>query len=334
MSQLSSAAFPEGVKPSKVFPTYWRFAHERQEVYLRKLSGMSPPWTLDPIISKYRFTNPYRASDRVSQFLIRNVLYSGSQEPREVFFRCMLFNFFKKPSTWTALLNYCEGIRVPESLGVWMDHVDSFLANLMTQQPIYTAAYVMPAAGKVKGVSKHRTHLQLLSWMMEAGVPERLTQCRTLFDAFQVLQTFPIMGDFLAMQYVTDLNYSGVFDWPEDFVVPGPGARSGIRKCFEATGRLSDAEIIQFMRDTQETWFSYYQLPFRSLWGRRLQLIDCQNLFCETNKYAREAHPDVMGTDNCVQVKQKYSKPDPAPMPCWFPPKWGINEKIYPQTVR
>ena len=32
-----------------------------------------PPWTSDPILLRYRFTNAYRAADRVSQFLLRRV---------------------------------------------------------------------------------------------------------------------------------------------------------------------------------------------------------------------------------------------------------------------
>ena len=30
-------------------------------------------------------------------------------------------------------------------------------------------------------------------------------------------------------------------------------------------------------------------VEFRDLWGRPLQLIGCQNLFCEVDKYARVA---------------------------------------------
>ena len=43
----------------------------------RKLKGTKFPWTEDPIIAQYRFTNVYRASDRVSQYLIQNVIYKG-----------------------------------------------------------------------------------------------------------------------------------------------------------------------------------------------------------------------------------------------------------------
>lgn len=49
------------------------------------------------------------------------------------------------------------------------------------------------------------------------------------------------------------------------------------------------------MADSQEDQFERLGIQFESLSGRRLQLIDCQNLFCEVDKYARRAHPDVRG---------------------------------------
>ena len=59
-------------KPTKVYGTYWKFAVERQEIFFRRFRGESPPWTNDAILAKHKFTNAYRASDRVSQYLIKN----------------------------------------------------------------------------------------------------------------------------------------------------------------------------------------------------------------------------------------------------------------------
>ncbi|MCL4400581.1 putative DNA base hypermodification protein, partial [Candidatus Parvarchaeota archaeon] len=64
-------------KPTKVFDTYWKFAAERQSIFFRKLKDEKPPWTDDWILRKHKFTNAYRASDRVSQFLIKEVIYNG-----------------------------------------------------------------------------------------------------------------------------------------------------------------------------------------------------------------------------------------------------------------
>ena len=75
------------------------------------------------------------------------------------------------------------------------------------------------------------------------------------------------------------------------------------------------------MADIQDQQFARLGLRFRSLWGRPLQLIDCQNLFCEVSKYARCAHPDVGGLAGRTRIKQKY-RMDPRALRYWFPPKW------------
>jgi alpha-glutamyl/putrescinyl thymine pyrophosphorylase clade 1 len=55
-------------------------------------------------------------------------------------------------------------------------------------------------------------------------------------------------------------------------------------------------------------------LDFPGLFGRPLQPIDCQNLFCEISKYARVAHPEVGGVANRTRIKQSYH-PSGQPAP-------------------
>ena len=75
------------LKTTPVFESYWRFAKARQDVFMQRVIGKQGPWTDDPIITAHKFTNTYRASDRVSQYLIRNVIYKGIQSDKEIFFR-------------------------------------------------------------------------------------------------------------------------------------------------------------------------------------------------------------------------------------------------------
>ena len=67
----------DGLKKTKVYDTYWQFACERQNIFMRKLMGGKCNLTNDMILREYKFTNAYRASDRVSQYLIRNVIYQS-----------------------------------------------------------------------------------------------------------------------------------------------------------------------------------------------------------------------------------------------------------------
>ena len=319
------------LRPTVVYGTYWRFAAERQEIFFRKLEGNPPPWTADPIIARHKFTNAYRASDRVSQYLIRHVIYEGDQSIPETFFRTIIFKLFNKIETW-ELLKAKLGEIAWETYS--FDQFDGVLASaLASKTPIYSAAYIMPSGNSSFGYrEKHRNHLKLLESMMEDEVPYRIAAAPTMLQAFETLRSYSTIGDFLAYQFVTDLNYSDICDFSEmEFVVPGPGARDGIHKCFSELGVLSESEIIRLVTDRQETEFEQLGLEFRSLWGRRLQLIDCQNLFCEVSKYARVMHPDMSGITNRSRIKQVY-RPSGKSLEFWFPPKWGINHLLPTKT--
>ena len=310
-----------------VYETYWRFAAERQEVFFRKLEGREPPWTNDPIIARHKFTNAYRASDRVSQYLIRHVIYEGDQSVSEVFFRTILFKLFNKIETWELLKTNLGTITWE---GYAFDQLDGLFSRaLASKTRIYSAAYIMPSGSSAFGYrQKHRNHLKLLERMMENEASYRIADAANMRQAFEILRSYSMIGDFLAYQFISDLNYSEICDFSEmEFVVPGPGARDGIHKCFSDLGGLSEPDIITLVTDRQEYEFERLGLGFRSLWGRRLQLIDCQNLFCEVSKYARVMHPDVTGVNDRNRIKQVYRQSG-SPIEFWFPPKWGINHLL------
>jgi hypothetical protein len=145
-----------------------------------------------------------------------------------------------------------------------------------------------------------------------------------LRDVFLLLRSYPSVGDFLGYQFAIDLNYSPLTNFSEmDFVVAGPGARSGIRKAFEDTGGLTEEDLIRAVTESAAMEFERRGLAFRELWGRPLQLIDCQNLFCEVDKYSRVAHPEVNGSSR-KRIKQRFV-PEARPTPQWYPPKWGLQ---------
>ena len=143
--------------------------------------------------------------------------------------------------------------------------------------------------------------------MMEDGLPARISDAKSMHEVFELLRAYPMIGDFLAYQYATDINYSTVTNFSEmSFVMPGPGAKDGLQKCFSDFGGLSEVDLIKLMADRQEDEFARLGLQFQNLWGRPLQLIDCQNLFCEVDKYARIAHPEVKGITGRSRIKQKF----------------------------
>jgi len=314
-------------RSTPVFDAYWKFAQKRQEIFFGRIEGKPSPWTDDPILQQYKFTNAYRASDRVSQYLIRHVIYTGDTSLEEVFFRILLFKFFNRISTWEQLLNRIGDIKY--SSFNYNQYDEALTDMLITGQRIFSGAYLMPAGdGELAYNRKHRSYLRLLIRIMEDEVPVQMTRLSKMRDAFLLLRSYPMLGDFLAYQYVIDLNYSEVVNFSEsEFIIPGPGAKSGMRKCFSSFGGLSEMDLIELVTERQEEEFTKRDINFRSLWGRKLQLIDCQNIFCEIDKYARIAFPEYKGIGDRIRIKQVY-RMTPGQVNYWYPPKWGINHLI------
>lgn len=318
------------LETTPVFDAYWYFAAERQRIFFKRIARTNEPvLSDDPILQDYKFTNAYRASDRVSQYLIRSVIYPDATVfgPEDTFFRILLFKIFNKIETWEAL----ESEFGPICLSKYdFGHFDSFLADRQSLGVTnYAAAYIMPSAGNVFGHKrKHSNHLALIEWMLEKHFPQRLASADTMAEGFDLFLSAPSLGPFLAYQFVTDINYSPLTRFSEmEFVVPGPGALDGISKCFDDTSGRSPTQIIQAVTQQQVSMFKARSIEFPSLWGRPLQMIDCQNLFCEISKYSRVAFPDIAGVAGRTRIKQKYKPTGPTPAP-FYPPDWGLNDKI------
>ena len=163
--------------------------------------------------------------------------------------------------------------------------------------------------------------------MLRGGrLPRAVARARSLESIYDVLRSFPLIGPFMAYQLAIDINYSELLDLSEnDFTVPGPGAVRGIRKVFpDATPRDMPA-IIHRTVTQQESACAEFGITAPKLFGLPLRAINCQNLFCELDKYARVRFPELV--TNRSRIKTKFAA-SPEPLALFYPPKWGINDRL------
>jgi len=307
----------------EIYDTYWKFATERQNIFFKKLNGDSPQYTKDPILQEYKFCNAYRASDRVSQFLIKNVIYSKKFCEEDLLLRIVLFRLLNKIETWEKLEQEMGEVTL-QTFNV--QRYDETLTKIKKVQPIYGNAFILCATKSFGYDKKHQNHLALLTHVFKTQYKNKILNSKTLKNLFENLRELPLLGNFMAYQLAIDLNYSELFDFDEDdFTMAGPGAERGIKKCFSSLNGKSREYVIKYMVDNQEKEFKRLGLNFKSLWGRPLKAIDCQGLFCETDKYCRQKFPNLKS--NRKKIKAKY-KPNTKPISYFYPPKWEINQKI------
>ena len=310
-------------KRQEIYDLYWYFANERQNIFIKKLNGDTPPWTNDPILKTYKFCNSYRVNDRVSQYLLKNVIYNDkTYKDEDMLFRIILFKLFNKESTWELLLKEFEDI----TLSTFdMKEYSKVLTNAINNNiKIYNDAYISCATKAFGYDRKHDNHLALLNKMFIIDkVQDKILKCTNMEQAFKIIKSYPLIGNFMAYQLITDINYSNIVDWKEDeFTVAGPGSLRGIKKCFIDKGNLSNEDIIKYMYNHQEEEFKRLNLDFKTIGNRKLQLIDIQNIFCELDKYCREKVPSLKS--NRTKIKKKYI-PKQTKIEYIYPPKWNIK---------
>ena len=95
------------VPRTRIYDLYWYFASERQRVFERRVAGEPGPWTDDPILREFKFCNVFRAADRVSQYMIRDVCYHDEPcSPEDRLFHIAAFRTFSKTATWQAVRGF------------------------------------------------------------------------------------------------------------------------------------------------------------------------------------------------------------------------------------
>jgi hypothetical protein len=311
---------------NEAFKYYFHFMEKRMDVFWSKYEGQRYPWTDDTILRKHKFTNVYRACDRVSQYLIKNVIYNAQQNysDQDLFLRILVFKVFNRIDTWEYIEQKTGGLCV-KTFNV--DRLSKLLSERIDNQPIFNSAYLMTGShhAYTQYVSKHERWLRMIEKEFIKGhLAFKILQAKSMQQIFDLLSSCPFIGGFLAYQYTIDLNYSELIDFNEnDFVKAGIGAIRGIKKCFLDLGKYTYEDAIRHTYENVDKYRERYGFSnFKNLFGREPTLIDLQNCFCETDKYLRVQMPEL-NLEN-TRIKQIYRRSGPF-IEYYFPPKWNLN---------
>jgi len=310
---------------------YFYFMQERMNMFWKRYECLEKPFTEDKILSKHKFTNVYRSQDRVSQYLLKYVIYNTSEKFNDIdiLLRILIFKIFNNINTWVFIE---KEIGVLTSKNFNVDAISKLLAARIKSQPIFSAAYMMTGSHRKYEAfqSKHEKWLRMVE--QELIIEKRfkkILEAKSLNQIYNILTECSFIGEFLAYQYAIDFNYSEVINFDENsFVKAGIGSIRGIKKCFSNIKNDSFEDCIRYTQDNLPRYQEQYGYTnFKNLFGREPHLIDLQNCFCETDKYLRGKMPELVVGN--TRIKQKFDKPKGG-IDFFFPPKWGINKFIKP----
>jgi len=281
---------------AKLENVFLDFVVDRHRIWEQRQAGLPGPWTMDPILRGHKFTNVFRVLDYGSQFLLS--MLTPNLSPREILARCFLYRHTGRVEPWRFFEvmhgRYPLVEDFPLALETWKGYRggtrrvtrnagSAKAADPYTwDNPIFTSAYLVfpqsqtPGTDKLDSIVALATRLFTTEDIMPAWLAARSQE-----ERFRILRRNHGVGDFMAMQVLTDWGYSQFgADLEDEFVVAGPGAVKGSKILFPTRKPL---EVIHWAQREILMYPGTPTLPG----GRTPSLMDVQNTLCEFSKYVR-----------------------------------------------
>lgn len=278
---------------------FWNFVVERQSVYHKRMVlGELPPWTQDPVLRQYFFTNVYRELDKGTVFLIRNIL--RIQDDKDMLFAIMVYRLFNDIDTFRFLWLRCKQTRWGD--WDWERAARYLVAYENHGNRVFTDAFTVTGV-KFGGFPDKIRNICWLVGKLQKQTPillERIKSARSLKRVWQIFNDTEGFGRFLAYELAIDTNYSRLINFSEnDWVNAGPGCKRGIQWIWgDRDSGHKWEEYIVYLQARQrehierigryERWLEVYP-------GYDMTLRGVEHSLCEFQKYARaryHANPD------------------------------------------
>ena len=236
------------------FSHLYKWVTDRYAVHLRKdIQGLPAPWTDNPIIREYRFTNVRREHDKETRWVIENICKADMTEANK-WMNLILFRMINKSETcrnfmpidfenvnWVKLREYVEN--APEG---YVFFTNAFKTSGVKGAAAKALGHTSAFKDKEHGVPPLISVVQYCKELYDhEEIIHNIGNCVNAQQVFQALQSVPGIGYFLAYQIFVDMTYCPESLWSEnEFVVAGPGARRGLDLVFEDRGGMTYEECL------------------------------------------------------------------------------------------
>lgn len=256
---------------------YW--INERHRIYLKRQAGEPWPWTEDPILREFKFTNCFRQLDRGTVHYTNNIAAKLAGMPLSLVFNTITYRMYNRVETQEYL----------GDLLTWTDKErDRWLS---APSPVFTSAHM--TVGRACE-SKQETYVQSWNYLWEnlADLTKALRDSPTMEGAFKALLSYKIfgIGKFIAYEIICDLRFTEIGQhWSDTLTWAniGPGCKRGLMRL----GLPVELESLRLLYSMAEDhlimpvavhlpWGDCHQTP-------PFELREIEHSLCEFDKYQR-----------------------------------------------
>lgn len=292
----------------KLLKKYRDYQYNRADIYYKKeIQKLPAPWTIDPILQKYSFTNVKREFDRESKILLNNVIYNK---------KCDLFNavlnsiFIRTFYSKAHILNNLEEgfINFYETSKSYLDYIGEKIPNNISD-PAYLVSGSRRAAFFDLGYPDLKKPVIFFNFLQKYSkeIEKTILEAKNPLEATKI-DVPAIRGKFTIYQVLMDLGYHPEFKFSNnEFVLSGPGCSLGISFLCEDMGGLNDEEFMFWLRDNISDLIDFNPKEFLHFCeedDQNWSVNDIENSFCEFSKYIKL---EKLQNEN-VKCRQRFYK--------------------------
>lgn len=272
---------------------FFQFAEKRQQIYESRKTGEPRPWTNDPILDNWYFTNVYRENDKTTEWFRENVRRDLQLSP-DVLPATMLFRWFNRVaigetifcqpdfSRKTAFEHYLKDRSVP--------NLRAAIFNAHPKGPYVNGAYIIKAHN---GMSKLNGVLRAFDEAMQylddiyggySGLTDKMINDPSMEKSTKALAKINYLGMFMAYEIVCDMRYTAFLSEAPDrktWANPGPGAKRGLNRVLDrniktgiTTGHANELMRGILAKSTEYGWKDW-------------EMREVEHTLCEFDKYER-----------------------------------------------
>lgn len=298
-----------GVNPIKIgaaqpivnqanFKLLARYIRRRYSVHLLKDVGASRPWTDDPILDVYKFTNVKREHDFTTRYFLNLLKTNAGDSYTNQLFNAIVFMVFNNTETYDLLPDHW--LRLDDKTSAIVKCLDnpprtSYFTNAFYTTGMRTALReyfeTRTEIHDPKQPHSEAANTYIVLRRLAKSVIQQIMDAQHPDQVIAALHKIPGIGYFNSYQIFVNLTYIPDFPWSEnEYTIAGPGCKNGLAHVFVNTDGMTPEEQLFWLRNVlnrkfgaamQEEWTD---VPFHD---RCMNVMSMENCMCEFSKYFR-----------------------------------------------
>lgn len=287
----------------EVYSTFLHYLNERESIRLRREANLPGPWTQDPVLLKYKFTNVLRSNDWTTQWVRKNWYEPNRHQPLEIqALNCALFRYFGS-AEFAEALGYQTEWKPSEIISLARN-------RLARGAKVFTGAYIITNGGSTAPKQEVVVNNYLTPFRQNLETLVQIARRKSWQAVCEFMQTLPGIGAFMSKEIALDMLMTPLLEDAEDklnWSPAGPGAIRGLNRLHDrplqapltqAKALVEMQELLAMLAQEEELPFSSQQPVTQDKKGRGLiqrfpkigveyGVTDVQFSLCELDKYLR-----------------------------------------------